>query len=128
MEGSCNCGSIHFNSSDNITAIVNCHCQLCRKMNGSAFSKYVVVQNDDFVLKTGTLKKMRLSTRATKSFCQDCGTPIYNQSIKFTGLKILYLGSLCSGRLNPNTVLSGSITLNNEVFNKKTKTVIQSGI
>ncbi len=34
----------------------------------------------------------------------------------------------CSGRLNPNTILSGSITLNNEVFNEKTKTLIQSGI
>jgi hypothetical protein len=34
----------------------------------------------------------------------------------------------CSGRLNPNTILSGSITLNNEVFNEKTKTIIQSGI
>lgn len=94
MEGSCNCGSIRFHSSDNITAIVNCHCQLCRKVNGSAFSTYVVIPDDDFVLKTGTLKKIPLSKRATKSFCQDCGTPIYNQSIKFTGLKILYLGSL----------------------------------
>lgn len=36
--------------------------------------------------------------------------------------------AICSGRLNPNTVLSGSITLINEVFNEKTKTVIQSGI
>lgn len=34
----------------------------------------------------------------------------------------------CSGRLNPNTLLSGSITLNKEVFNEKTTTVIQSGI
>jgi len=31
----------------------------------------------------------------------------------------------CSGRLNPNTLLSGSITLNEEVFNgKKTTSII----
>ena len=36
--------------------------------------------------------------------------------------------AICSGKINPNTVLSGNITLNNEVFNEKTKTVIQSGI
>ncbi|WP_223671349.1 PIN domain-containing protein [Kangiella shandongensis] len=37
---------------------------------------------------------------------------------------------MCSGRLNPNTLLSGSITLNKEVFNgkKKTTSVIQSGV
>ncbi|WP_373560817.1 diacylglycerol kinase [Idiomarina loihiensis] len=35
------------------------------------------------------------------------------------------LVSICSGRLNPNTLLSGSITLNEEVFNgKKTTSII----
>ncbi len=47
-----------------------------------------------------------------------------------TILSTLIIFSLCSGRLNPNTLLSGSITLNKEVFNgkKKTTSVIQSGV
>ncbi len=96
MEGSCNCKSVHFSSSDDVRTIVNCHCNLCRKMNGSAFSTYVVVTDEDFVLKGGSLKTVRVSDNASKSFCENCGTPIFNQNTKLAGLKILYLGSIDS--------------------------------
>ncbi|BFT29052.1 GFA family protein [Alteromonas sp. D210916BOD_24] len=94
MEGSCNCKSVQFSSSDEIRAIVNCHCNLCRKMNGSAFSTYVVVASENFILKSGSLKTVQVSENASKSFCKHCGTPIYNQNPKLAGLKILYLGSI----------------------------------
>lgn len=94
MEGSCSCKSVHFSSSGEIKVIVNCHCNLCRKMNGSAFSTYVVVADEGFILKTGSLKKVKVSENAYKSFCEHCGTPIYNQNPKLSGLKILYMGSI----------------------------------
>ncbi|WP_084164363.1 GFA family protein [Rheinheimera texasensis] len=94
MEGSCNCKSVQFSSSYEIRAIVNCHCNLCRKMNGSAFSSYVVVAEEGFILKSGVLKAVQVSENASKSFCDNCGTPIYNQNPKLAGLKILYLGSI----------------------------------
>jgi len=34
----------------------------------------------------------------------------------------------CSGRPNPNTLLSGGIIFSKRVINEKTETVIQSGI
>ena len=68
MEGSCNCKSVHFSAPDEITAIVNCHCSLCRKMNGSAFSTYVVVADDGFNLVSGELSTVQVSQNAFKSF------------------------------------------------------------
>ena len=94
MEGSCHCQSVQFSSSDEISVIVNCHCNLCRKMNGSAFSTYTVVTSEAFILKSGSLKTVQVSENASKSFCEHCGTPIYNQNSKLAGLKILYLGSI----------------------------------
>ncbi|NVK56799.1 MAG: GFA family protein [Alteromonadaceae bacterium] len=94
MEGSCHCNSVHFKFSGQIRAIVNCHCNLCRKMNGSAFSTYVAVPAQSFELTSGTLKTVKVSEHASKSFCTNCGTPIYNQNPRLGDLKIVYLGTL----------------------------------
>ena len=52
----------------------------------------------------------------------------YREDEPFEGLPNevrIHLERICSGRLNPNTLLSGSITLNEEVFNgKKTTSII----
>jgi hypothetical protein len=94
MEGSCNCKEVKFTTSSNIKAILNCHCGLCRKANGSAFSTYVVFPSSDFALKSGALKTVQISKNASKSFCSQCGSPIFNENPKYTGLKIVYLGAL----------------------------------
>lgn len=96
MEGSCNCKRVSFTTSSNIRAIVNCHCKLCRKMNGSAFSTYVAVEDDGFSLNSGSLKTIQVSENASKNICEHCGTPIFNQNPKLPGLTILYLGSIDS--------------------------------
>jgi hypothetical protein len=94
MRGSCSCGSVQYQINGDIKSIVNCHCKLCRKMNGSAFSTYVAVLESDFELIQGNLKTYQATALAQKSFCTDCGTPIYNTNPKYAGLRILHLGSL----------------------------------
>ncbi len=94
MQGSCNCNRVQFSFSGDISAIVNCHCKLCRKMNGSAFSTYVVVPDKGFVLTQGDVTTVKVAKYASKSFCHHCGTPIFNQNPKLEGLTILYLGAI----------------------------------
>lgn len=96
IKGNCNCGSVKYEVSGTVKKVVNCHCTLCRKMNGSAFSTYAIVLNTDFKLITGHLTSHQVSTSARKYFCGSCGTPIYNSNPKLEGLVILYLGSLDS--------------------------------
>ncbi|WP_370166805.1 GFA family protein [Marisediminitalea sp.] len=97
MEGRCLCEHIHFSVSDDAVTVVNCHCNLCRKMNGSAFSTYVVVQEQLFELKSGEVKSVQVSENASKHYCQYCGTPVYNKNPKLPGLTIVYLGAIDSG-------------------------------
>lgn len=94
MKGSCNCGEVNYTTGNTVKAVVNCHCNLCRKMNGSAFSTYVVVPESEFLLKKGNLNSVKVSESGTKSYCSNCGTPIFNENPKLPRLKILYLGSL----------------------------------
>jgi len=35
--GSCLCNAVQFKVTGDFKRIVNCHCNLCRKMNGAAF-------------------------------------------------------------------------------------------
>ena len=65
-------------------------------MNGAAFSTYVVVADNDFELIEGNLKRVKVSENASKSFCIDCGTPIYNDNPNYDGVKILHLGAIDS--------------------------------
>lgn len=94
FSGSCSCGAIRYRVEGEIKSVVNCHCNMCRKMNGSAFSTYVAVVDDDFELLSGQPASHQVSENATKRFCGDCGTPIYNSNPKYAGLKILHLGSI----------------------------------
>ncbi len=63
-------------------------------MNGSAFSTYVIFLESDFEILSGKLKSHSVSEHATKHFCGNCGTSIFNSNPKFAGLKIIYLGTL----------------------------------
>ena len=92
--GSCSCGDVRFEVNGEIRSIVNCHCNLCRKMNGAAFSTYVAVSDDDFSILRGNLQTHQVTEMARKIFCGECGTPIFNSNPKYAGLKILHLGSI----------------------------------
>lgn len=98
INGNCNCGAISFEiTTDAIKTIVNCHCNLCRKMNGAAFSTYVAVLDAEFKLLQGVnnIRKHQVSTNAYKHFCSACGTPIYNKNHnKYNGITIIHFGVL----------------------------------
>ncbi|MEO8673572.1 MAG: GFA family protein [Tahibacter sp.] len=97
MNGSCACGSVTFRAGDALQ-FVNCHCTLCRGLNGSAFSSYVVVREDSFVVAgSDALCSHTVTDRTTKFFCGKCGTPICNANpTTYPGLRMLYLGTLAN--------------------------------
>jgi hypothetical protein len=98
LNGSCKCTFVKFQVDlDKIKAIVNCHCNQCRTMNGSAFSTYVAVLDEGFTMICGDdkLKSYPVTTNAQKCFCTNCGTPIFNiNPNKYNGLKIVYFGTI----------------------------------
>ncbi|EDL70687.1 GFA family protein [Vibrio campbellii] len=94
VQGSCNCKSVKFEVIGEVKKVVNCHCNFCRKMNGSAFSTYAAVLQSEFRLVAGKVESYGVSETARKHFCKICGTPIYNTNPKYAGLNIVHIGTL----------------------------------
>ncbi len=95
ITGSCCCGSVLFELNDNPKLSVNCHCDDCKKRNGSAFSTYMAVSEDDLMLTKGkdALKEYKVEGKGIKFFCAECGSPIYNKNFKFPGLYMMFYGA-----------------------------------
>ena len=96
LAGQCRCGLVHYENCGKIVTMVNCHCNLCRAMNGSAFSSYVVVMRGNLSV-TGeeNLRAYPVTQRSTKSFCGVCGTPLFNLNPSlYPGFAMLYFGTL----------------------------------
>lgn len=76
--GSCLCGAIHYQINGEIGAIVKCHCQKCRKANGTAFATNAPIKRTDFKITQGEqfLKKYASSEATERCFCGECGSPI----------------------------------------------------
>ena len=94
MKGRCICNAIEYEVSGELKAVLNCHCNLCKQMNGAAVSTYAIAADEDFTLHSGELAAAQVSEYAAKSFCPHCATPIYNSNPRYPGLKIIHLGTL----------------------------------
>jgi hypothetical protein len=102
----CHCGNIEISFSAPITTVVNCHCNNCRRLQGSDFSTWVIVPNQQFTVDKGELNTInyRINTVSNREFCKQCGTTVFAENGKhFVGNKVVPLGIIqnFSGQLAP---------------------------
>ena len=95
ISGSCHCGTIQFELGSSPKLTVNCHCDECKKRNGSVFSTYMAVSEGDFILTRGghSLNRYEIASEGIKYFCRECGSPIYNKNYRFPGLYMVFYGT-----------------------------------
>ncbi|MES2784607.1 MAG: GFA family protein [Pseudomonadota bacterium] len=83
FSGKCACGSIRFTCASAPIAMLNCHCRDCQTSSGAPFASGVVVMSADLAV-SGTPKTYSVrgssSRQTTRSFCADCGTPLFTRS------------------------------------------------
>jgi hypothetical protein len=64
-------------------------------MNGSAFSSYAVIPYSALeIVGKSDLGAYAVTQRATKHYCNRCGTPLFNLNSKYAGACMLYLGAI----------------------------------
>lgn len=95
ITGSCLCGEISYEISQNVGDIAHCHCIKCRKAHGAAFSSVAKIEDKNFLLKDESqfLKSYESSEGKTRYFCSCCGSKIYAKRDN-TDFIILRLGTL----------------------------------
>jgi hypothetical protein len=81
VKGGCLCGSFQFEVSEPFGIVRLCHCDLCRKANGSAFSANFRVPTAQVTIFSGAdnVTEYQSSPGAWKAFCSTCGSPVYSR-------------------------------------------------
>ena len=85
LHGKCSCGEVEFKFTTDALVAYQCHCSICRKATGSAFSTTLMTAEDTFVWLLG---KEKISSYSKKSgykvnFCSNCGSPVPNKFRNF---------------------------------------------
>ena len=94
--GSCLCGGLRYEIQGEIGDIIQCHCQRCRKANGTAFATNAPIQKADFNIVQGEhlLKKFQSTETTARCFCTDCGSPIISIKAETPDVYRLRIGTL----------------------------------
>ena len=78
-KGSCLCGSIKYLVDIIEPKIAHCHCSMCKKFHGSAFSTYGEAKVNNFHWLSGEVEflKTYIASNGTKrKFCRNCGSSL----------------------------------------------------
>ena len=85
LEGSCQCGEVHYQIKGEPLVLYRCHCTECQKQSGSGFGMSMWIRNDDFEILRGSLKYFqRIADSGGKMecfFCSNCGVRIYHKTL-----------------------------------------------
>lgn len=85
LKGSCLCGAVRYEVTTPIDEMHHCHCGMCRKAHGAAFSTFARADSKAFRLLAGQekVRAFRSSPPIERSFCEVCGS---NLLFRFDGM------------------------------------------
>lgn len=98
-KGSCHCGTVKWEFSLPVKAVVKCHCGNCRKLQGADYSSWVIVPVEQYSITQGgeSITHYQANEKSSKNFCLHCGTAIFLVNGKhFEGCVVLALGTIDS--------------------------------
>jgi hypothetical protein len=96
VQGRCLCGGVVFEVTAPLGMVMHCHCSMCRKFHGSAFSTHGVVPDDGMRWLAGRdlVRRYQSSEAGTRPFCSRCGS---NVPSEVPGVVLIPLGNLDDG-------------------------------
>jgi hypothetical protein len=80
--GSCLCGKVSFTVDSLLPSIGHCHCSMCQKFHGAAFSTFVEVKLANLHWLTGeeNLEAYQAENSTVRKFCKTCGSSLIFES------------------------------------------------
>ena len=75
-KGRCLCGTLRYELDGPVSAMMHCHCSMCRKHHGTAFATFVIAPIAGFRWVSGEdrLARYQSSKNGVRSFCSVCGS------------------------------------------------------
>ncbi|KAJ5165837.1 hypothetical protein N7492_006133 [Penicillium capsulatum] len=100
IKGSCLCAQIQYEATGDVLNATMCHCNDCRKVSGSAFVTNSIYLKEQLRILSGEhlLKTFDKETDAgnvlSRSFCSNCGSPLFITSKNHPGAQVVSVGSM----------------------------------
>lgn len=76
ISGGCLCGKVRYQCDSPPERSTLCHCATCRRASGANAQGWVTVATKSFHFTTDLPADYRSSNSVTRTFCQNCGTPL----------------------------------------------------
>jgi hypothetical protein len=97
IEGGCRCGAVRYTLAlDDLPLTYACHCHVCQRWSGAAFSLQAVVAEAHLSV-TGPLvvyEKVTEDRSSTQRICGVCHSRIYNTNTRRPGVAVVRAGTL----------------------------------
>ena len=96
LKGACLCGAVEYQIEGPIESMDHCHCSMCRRAHGSAFSTYGRVPREALAFTQGDdqLTHFESSDAVTRSFCGRCGSSLLFRHAAAPQFDFVAIGSL----------------------------------
>jgi hypothetical protein len=94
--GSCLCGSVGYEIAAPLGTVEHCHCSMCRKAHGTAFSTNSVVPTDALTVTFGAafIAEYESSPNRRKRFCSKCGSQLFIRRLDKPEFTVVTLGTI----------------------------------
>lgn len=79
--GQCSCGAVGYKFSAESLMAYQCHCSICRKATGSAFTTTLMSKEANFIWLRGeeSITSYAKESGYKVNFCSHCGSPVPNK-------------------------------------------------
>jgi hypothetical protein len=93
MSGSCHCGAVRFEVTEDFSAVRVCHCTTCKKLSGGAGTTNGRSRTEAIEVLEGRdlIQTYRPEEGTAKSFCSRCGSNLFGggwPDSEFTSVRI----------------------------------------
>ena len=96
LSGGCLCGTVRYQIQGRIGPVEHCHCSMCRKAHGAAFSTNTVVPTSALQVVAGAevISEYESSPNRRKCFCSKCGSQLFIRRVNRPEFTVVTLGTL----------------------------------
>src|ERR1700722_5800636 len=94
--GSCLCGSVRYEITASLGDAEHCHCSMCRKAHGAAFSTNSVIPTEALTVTSGAalVSEYESSPNRRKCFCSNCGSQLFIRRLDEPEFTVVTLGTI----------------------------------
>ena len=96
VRGACFCEAVQYEIEMPTRMCVHCHCTMCRRLHGSAYTTWVILPSRQLHILSGKEKLTHYasSDHGSRDFCSVCGSELFGWSTRTPDLAYTVLANL----------------------------------